>query len=231
MKKIILFTSIVINVLFLYSCGETSSTKKVETSEMTKVKTRNDQYLGGEIKIGDQIWMSKNLNVSKFVNGDPIIEAKTNEAWIEVGQKRIPAWCYYKNDSINGQKYGKLYNWFAVIDPRGLAPEGWHIPSEKEWQKLIETLGGVKVAGTKMKSNNGWKNNGNGTNESGFQGLPGGYRYEDGTFYSLGSHAYWYSTTKVENGKGWYLYLYYDYGYAHWYEGDRDGFSIRCIKG
>ena len=105
-----------------------------------------------EVTIGSQVWMTENLNVDKFRNGDPIPEAKTYEEWKKAGENKQPAWCNYKNDPANGEKYGKLYNWFAVNDPRGLAPKGCHIPSDKEWTVLTDFLGGNKVAGTKMKS-------------------------------------------------------------------------------
>jgi uncharacterized protein (TIGR02145 family) len=82
----------------------------------------------GEIIIGKQIWMTENLNLDKFQNGDSIPEARTIEEWMNACENKQPAWCYYNNDSTNGEKYGKLYNLFAVIDSRGLAPEGWHIP-------------------------------------------------------------------------------------------------------
>ena len=82
-----------------------------------------------EIKIGSQIWMSRNLNVEKFLNGELIREVKTNEDWFKARQQKQPAWCYYKNDKAFGDRFGKLYNWYAVNDPRGLAPKGWHIPS------------------------------------------------------------------------------------------------------
>jgi uncharacterized protein (TIGR02145 family) len=81
-----------------------------------------------EVQIGTQIWMTKNLDVSKFRNGDPIPEAKTDEEWVKAGENKQPAWCYYENNPANGAKYGKLYNWYAVSDARGLAPVGYHIP-------------------------------------------------------------------------------------------------------
>jgi uncharacterized protein (TIGR02145 family) len=120
--------------------------------------------------------MTENLNVDKFRNGDPIPEAKIDEEWEEADENGEPAWCYYDNDSTNGVKYGKLYNWYAVTDPRGLAPEGWNVPIDEEWTTLIDFLGGEDVAGTKMKSTSGWAESGNGTKESGFSGLPGGNR-------------------------------------------------------
>ena len=132
------------------------------------------------ITIGTQVWMTKNLDVATFRNGDPIPQAKTDEEWEKAGENQQPAWCYYDNDPANGAKYGKLYNWYAVNDSRGLAPVGYHIPSDAEWTILTDFLGGEKVAGTKMKSTDFWAdyegNSGNGTNESGFSGLPGGYR-------------------------------------------------------
>ena len=94
-----------------------------------------------EVKIGQQVWTTENLNVDKFRNGEIIPEAKSEEEWIEAGDNKKPAWCYYNNDPSNGTKYGKLYNWYAVNDPRGLAPEGWHIPSDKEWDVLTNYLG------------------------------------------------------------------------------------------
>lgn len=89
------------------------------------------------VTIGNQVWMTKNLNVDKFRNGDPIPEAKTDEEWIKAGENKQPAWCYYENDPANGEKYGKVFNWYAVNDPRGLAPEGWHDPTEEELQDLF----------------------------------------------------------------------------------------------
>lgn len=102
------------------------------------------------VTIGTQVWMKENLNVSTFRNGDPIPEAKTDEEWKAAGDAKQPAWCYYDNDPNNGAKYGKLYNWYAVNDSRGLAPEGWHVPTDQEWTDLIGFLG--DDAGKKMKS-------------------------------------------------------------------------------
>lgn len=108
------------------------------------------------VTIGSQVWMTKNLNVVKFRNGDPIPQAKTEEEWFLASKKRQPAWCFYNNDSTNDAVYGKLYNWFAVNDSRGLAPKGFHIPSEKEWDTLIQNSGGYSLAGGELKSTNGW---------------------------------------------------------------------------
>src|ERR1700722_9533725 len=93
------------------------------------------------ITIGSQVWTKENLNVSTFRNGDPILEAQSYEEWRKAWDKHQPAWCYYKGDSANGNKYGKLYNWYAVNDSKGLAPQGWHIPSKDEWSILVTFLG------------------------------------------------------------------------------------------
>lgn len=149
------------------------------------------------IKIGNQIWSTKNLEVTRFRNGDVIIEAKTQEEWINAGNAGQPAWCYYENKSVNGLTYGKLYNWFAVNDPRGLAPIGWHIPSDKEWTQLTIVLGGEREAGKKLKSKSKWNKDGNGTDEVGFNALPGGSRTSYGEFQeTLGGIGAWWASTE-----------------------------------
>jgi uncharacterized protein (TIGR02145 family) len=110
-----------------------------------------------DVTIGTQVWMSKNLDISTFRNGEAIPEIKTREDWKKAGDNKQPAYCYYEFDEANGKKYGKLYNWYAVNDARGLAPNGYHVPSDKEWKILEDFLGGDSVAGYKMKSTEGWK--------------------------------------------------------------------------
>lgn len=149
-----------------------------------------------QIIIGTQIWAAKNLDVSTFRNGDQIPETKTNEEWKAAGKNKTPAWCYYENDPAFGKILGKLYNWYAVNDSRGLAPSGWHVPSDAEWTTLTNYLGGEIVAGTKMKNQSGWYKNGNGTNESGFAGFPGGYRKANGVFVVCGFYGYWGDSTE-----------------------------------
>jgi uncharacterized protein (TIGR02145 family) len=108
--------------------------------------------------IGEQIWATSNLNVSKFQNGDVIFEAKTNAQWVKAEEDKKPAWCYYQNNAQNGVIYGKLYNWYAVNDPRGLSPKGWHIPSEVEWKELISFLKKDRDdVNEVLKNKTGWK--------------------------------------------------------------------------
>ena len=184
-----------------------------------------------QVIIGTQVWMAKNLNVATFCNGDPIPQAKTAEEWINAGVNGRPAWCYYNNDPANGTNYGKLYNWYAVNDPRGLAPKGWHIPTRDEWTVLTDFLGGTEIAGTKMKSKTGWKNSSNGTNSSGFNGLPGGDRSHSGSFYLVGSYGYWWSSTEASTSSAWSHALSYDSDHgSSYYDSKGYGFYVRCLR-
>jgi uncharacterized protein (TIGR02145 family) len=184
-----------------------------------------------EVKIGDQVWMTENLNVDVFRNGDTIFHAKTAEEWEEAGKNKQPAWCYYENDPANGEKYGKLYNWYAVNDARGLAPEGWKIPSDYDFTKLAEYLGGEYSAGTKMKSTAGWNDNGNGTNQSGFSGLPGGERCDWGFFEEIGLLGFWWSYAEAGDNSAYSFSLSGDEGDLYQdLEEKAYGFSVRCLR-
>ncbi|MFM8433015.1 MAG: fibrobacter succinogenes major paralogous domain-containing protein [Bacteroidota bacterium] len=150
---------------------------------------------------------------------------------LTAGQKHQPAWCYYDNDPANGAKYGKLYNWYAVSDSRCLAPVGYHVPSDAEWTKLIDFLGGEVDAGTKMKSKSGWAENGNGTNTSGFSGLPGGDRGDYGAFNFVGKYGYWWSSTESSTGGSLNRELSSSLGSVSRYNyGKVRGFSVRCLR-
>lgn len=180
------------------------------------------------VKIGNQEWMAKNLDVDCYANGDPIPQVQNPEEWKNL---KTGAWCYYNNDPENGKIYGKLYNWFAVNDPRGLAPKGWKIPSDEEWLILTEFLGGKDVSGTKMKSTSGWAIDGNGTNESGFSGLPGGFRYYDGYFYFIGDYGDWWSSTEYDTYYAWNRYLYRNNDILdRYYYNKTVGLSCRCLR-
>ena len=136
-------------------------------------------------------------------------------------------------DSTNEDKYGKLYNWYAVNDPRGIAPKGWHVPSDAEWQTLIDYLGGESIAGGQMKESGTthWKSPNTGAvNKSGFAALPGGYRYHDG-FYYMGHHAYFLSSTEHATHSAWTRALNYDNSEVYRYFANKwDGYSVRCVR-
>lgn len=183
------------------------------------------------VVIGPQVWMVKNLDVRIFSNGDLIMEAKTTEEWSQAAKEHRPAWCYFNNLKSNGKLYGRLYNWYAVSDPRGLAPKGWHVPSDEEWTELKNQFGDWLTAGAALKSTSGWESqNGNGTNVAGFKGLPAGGRARNGAFFNIGLSGYWWSSSEANdtnslNNKIWYN--------TRVIREDNDkglGFSVRCIK-
>ena len=144
-KNRIIFSLFLMVAIFLSSCSNGSSNESTNSIESTN---------SGEVSIGKQVWMTKNLNVDKFRNGDPIPEAKTEEEWERAGDNKQPAWCYYNNDPKNGNKYGRLYNWYAINDARGIAPVGWHIPSDQEWSILEKSIG--NESGKKFKGKSAW---------------------------------------------------------------------------
>jgi uncharacterized protein (TIGR02145 family) len=199
-------------------------------SGSSKAASSKEDKTFKEVKIGNQVWMSENLNVDKFRNGDPIPEAKTEEEWVKAGQNKQPAWCYYDSDPANGEKYGKLYNWYALKDSRGLAPSGYHIPTDEEWTLLTDHLGG-EIAGTKMKSTSGWSSNGNGNNSSGFSGLPGGGRGFDGAFGLIGEYGSWWSSSEDDTSFVWLRGLGYCNGDVYRSNGNKEtGLSVRCLR-
>lgn len=183
------------------------------------------------VTIGTQTWTTKNLDVATFRNGDAIPQAKTDKEWYAAGNNKQPAWCYYKKKTANGTKYGKLYNWYAVNDARGLAPVGYHIPTDTEWTKLSDYLGGEDSAGEKMKSLSGWLNNGNGTNSSGFSGLPGGYRSFVGSFYFVVNSGLWWSASEGIGTDAWVRELsYYGSDLNRNFISKSLGLSVRCVR-
>jgi uncharacterized protein (TIGR02145 family) len=183
------------------------------------------------IQIGTQKWMSKNLDVAFYRNGDPIPQVADATAWSTL---TTGAWCYYNNDSTLGNKYGKLYNWYAVNDPRGLAPLGWHIPSDTEWFTLENTLGGYSVDGGLMKEAGtiNWASpNYAGNNNSGWTGLPGGYRNLDGTFLTVTLYGYWWSATEIITTNALHRDLWYPSSHCGRSNSSKlKGMSVRCLR-
>jgi uncharacterized protein (TIGR02145 family) len=188
-----------------------------------------------EIKIGTQTWVATNLNTAKFRNGELIPEAKTAAEWQKAGQEGKPVWAFYNFLPENGKKYGRIYNWHAVNDKRGLAPKGYKIPTDADWKKLVDYCGGIMEAGKKLKSATGWKDKGNGTAPNGFNALPGGFCLEDGTFFGLEATGGWWTSTagtgvEYEN-TSWDRYMEAEKNAVETYSEPRAlGFSVRCLK-
>jgi uncharacterized protein (TIGR02145 family) len=192
------------------------------------------------IVIGTQEWMAENLRSSTYANGDPIPNVTDGNVW---GQLSTGAWAHYENDGTYENPYGKLYNWYAVADPRNVCPTGWHVPNDSEWNSLINFLdpsasGGdnTNTAGGKMKSTGTqyWQAPNEGaTNESGFSGLPGGGRSNSGgNFGSLGGQALWWSASESGAEIAWERYL-YSYDATIFRDNNAPktcGMSVRCLR-
>jgi uncharacterized protein (TIGR02145 family) len=171
------------------------------------------------VVIGNQTWMAENLNVSTFRNGDSITEIKRADGWVETGRNDKPAWCYYDNDPKNGLVYGKLYNWYAINDSRGITPEGWHIPTKEEWDILISHLG--RKSGKRMKSQP------YGNNNSRFSALPAGKR---GQLFEKALYAGFWTITESDDRVAYCIYIPSVYNPLIQTTVKYIGFSVRCIK-
>lgn len=200
------------------------------------------------VKIGDQTWMSENLKVSHFRNGDKILLSK-NRRECELHIRSESAVYISEDDPTNYIKYGFLYTPHAIFDERGLAPEGWRIPSLEDWETLVNFLGGKEIAGRKLKSQTGWKRETDqpstykfrpcefgGTNETGFSALPSGRMqtiYQKA--YDVGMYAWYWATDKKKVGDRITWYSYFNLNY---YKGNvsygctfiKDYLAIRCVK-
>jgi uncharacterized protein (TIGR02145 family) len=223
---------LVVTFFILASCGNSNRDQAFQSIEeaSSNNNTSNVKVNIETVKIGDQIWAKENLNVDHFRNGDEIFEAKTEEDWNSAGEMGRAAWCYFDNDSLNAKKYGKLYNYYAVTDERGLAPVGTHIATDEEWTKLSSFLGGDDIAGIKLKSTKGWAGKGNGDNSSGFNAMPGGYRYFSGIFFNAGQDGSWWTAT--QSGEGYALLRYLYSANTNIFSNKLNfklGLSVRCV--
>ncbi len=186
------------------------------------------------VDIGNQTWMAENLKTSKYRNGDPIQQVDDEEEWFLI--ESTGAFCYYDDDQNNNLVYGKLYNWHAVGDERGICPEGWKIPDNNDWMELVAFAGGQEIAGSGLK-HKGFKYweipNVGATNTTGFTALPGGYRVGNG-FFSKGKFAHFWSATvhpEHDGNMAYYLSVNFDNTHAIvWHLYKRVGHSVRCVK-
>jgi len=233
MKKVIQVLSILLILFALDSLSRSAQAQKGFTYKTAK--------------IGKQVWMTENLNEDAFRNGDSIPEARVNSnyEWYFTGEEGKPAWCYYEDEPDNGDKYGKLYNWYAISDPRGLCPDGWHIPSDDEWKEMEIALGMSQNdaddidynqwrgtdEGSKLKAKHDWAGGTENTNKSGFSALPGSSYTSNMGFGGLGDEAIFWTSTGYADDRAWCRIL-----YSHSTQVVREmkfknaGFSVRCIK-
>ncbi len=218
MKQILILISFII----LISCSD-DSTSSIDTSGTV---TDIDGNVYQTLTIGTQVWMVENLKVKHYRNGDEILNVTDNVDW---ASSSTGAYCYYDNDINNSNIYGCIYNWFAVDDIRKIAPVGWHVPKDEEWQTLINFLGGESISGDEMKNTSGWNNEGNGNNKSNFSVLPGGYRSVE--FFDLGNYAGFWSSTMIDITSSYSRGLDLNNKAVFRYEDAKEyGLSVRCVK-
>lgn len=196
------------------------------------------------VTIGTQEWMAENLRTTKYRDGSniPIVtdNAQWANNWNNGNPLQQPMMCWYNNDqaTYTTNKFGALYNWYAINPTtngnKNVCPTGWHVPTDAEWTTLTTFLGGESVAGGKMKSTGTqyWSSlNTGATNSSGWSGLPGGARLDDGPFVSIGNFGFWWSSTEYNTNFAWRRYLYYVNGDVYRSNTNKTyGFSVRCVR-
>jgi len=218
MKNNIVLQAILM-VTLIFTFGVNKSFSQVTDIDGNTYKT---------VTIDTQVWMAENLNVEHYRNSDVIPQVKDIDKWNNL---TTGTWCYYENKTENGTTYGKLYNWYAVTDTRGLAPEGWHVSTDDDWTILTDYLGGKDIAGGKLKTTELWESPNKGaTNEIGFSVLPAGFRLY-GNFVYIGMYACFWSSLEVDYDEAWYrmlnnrgLDVYRNFDYKV------NGLSVRCVK-
>jgi uncharacterized protein (TIGR02145 family) len=228
MKRFLCLLSITFILLQSCSSGDKDT---IQPGNSSTTVSDVDGNVYSTVKICNQTWTKTNLNVTKYRNGDAIPQVTDANQWAAL---KTGAWCYYANTSSNGTTYGKLYNWYAVNDARGLAPIGYHIPSDAEWTNLITCLGGAIVAGGKMKEKGTthWiDNNTDSNNSSSFTGLPGGILDVYQSFEGITDNGFWWSSSQYNLIEAWYLGLDdNDNDSRRSYILKTSGLSVRCIK-
>lgn len=226
--------------IYFWKSGVLLQKRSIKTTDLDSITFKRPVVNTSQVTIGTQTWTTTNLDVTTYRDGTPIPQVTDATAWAGL---TTGAWCYKGNATSNGGIYGKLYNWYAVAgihdnDPNTpnkiLAPTGYHVPTDAEWTTLTTFLGGTTVAGGKMKATGTslWRSpNIDATNSSGFTGLPGGYRTNDGTFVSIGGGGGWWSSSEYDTANAWDRNLYFYNGSANRsYSIKTNGFSVRCLR-
>ncbi|HSL86438.1 MAG TPA: fibrobacter succinogenes major paralogous domain-containing protein, partial [Bacteroidales bacterium] len=212
--------------------NELSFTTLADLSGTEGTVTDTEGNIYKTISIGTQIWMAENLKTTKYNDGSTIPLVTDSVIWSIL---TTPAYCWYdNNEDAYKTLYGALYNYYTVMTGK-LCPTGWHVPSNDEWILLESYLGGADVAGIKLKEAGfeHWKQTSRGsiaTNESGFTGLPSGYRWKDGTFNKIGENNMFWGSTGCGYPNGRYRTQSYEGDFN--FEGCQDiiGASVRCVK-
>lgn len=225
-----LFITGVLMLLLLAGCK-----KQEESVTVTDI----DGNLYKSVKIGNQVWLKENLKTTRFNDGTEIPEVTDFTEWFNL---TTPGYCWYdNNESLYKDAYGALYNWCAVETGK-LCPQGWHVPSDEEWQQLVMFIdpdaasgfGESLSAGGKLKEKGTahWSAPNEGaTNETGFTGLPGGYRLNSHDFFDNGNYGAWWSSTEFSDPLVWVVDMGYNYSSLYRYHAYKfSGESVRCLK-
>ena len=243
--KFRIFSFLFFILVFTLNYGCTDPVDKPDGSSLGTVKDK-DGNVYKTIKIGSQVWMAENLKSTKYNNGTEIINVTSNIQWTNL---TTGAYCNYENLESNSAKYGRLYNWYAVNTGK-LAPAGWRVPTDEDWTVLVNYLiaKGYNYDGTKdinkiaksLAATTDWTTStyigavGNDlsiNNSIRFTALPGGFRYNDGSFESIGSVGVWWCSTEYNTSYAWFRDLYYYNNFIdRGNENKNCGFSVRCVK-
>ena len=197
------------------------------------------------VLIGEQCWFAENLRSENYKNGDAIPVGLSMYEWENTFSGAVSVYSEGSSSCVafspdgdacdeawSLSEYGRLYNWYAVDDARGLCPSGWHVPTDGEWTVMTDFLGGESVAGGQMKTDYGWYTGVNGTNSSGFSALPGGKRTTNGNFSWAGTVGSWWTSSSNWFESSWYRFLAFNDEKVHRTDDFvRSGFSVRCIQG
>ena len=227
----------------VYDCGCEECVEFVECGDPVSYQG----YDYATVLIGEQCWFAENLRSENYQNGDAIPAGLSDDEWESTISGAVAVYgegaeCDDFSPDIDPcdptqslNEYGRLYNWYAVDDSRGLCPGGWHVPTDGEWTVITDYLGHLE--GRQMKTDYGWYIGNNGTNSSGFSGLPGGKRQANGYTsgsYDAGYKGYWWSSSPQANDSlAWNVYLHYASEFVnryYWTGYPRNGYSVRCIQ-
>ena len=223
------FILILSGFLFGACSSATKETKDIKKQASVYKEVEPSQTYGTCL-IGEQTWMNQNLNEPHFKNGDAIKHAKTKEEWQKAANTSTPAWCYYNNDPKLGEKFGKLYNWYAVNDPRGLAPKGWRMAADSDWKDLKATLQKQDLDAMALQHASfigAYPD----ADVLKFHAYGSGYRKESGSFANIAEYASFWSkdTTNGYSANAFHLRKnQFDPLFGSSYR--TVGFSVRCIK-
>jgi uncharacterized protein (TIGR02145 family) len=191
-----------------------------------------DGNIYNTIKIGKNVWMVENLKTTRYSNGDHILNVTDSIKWCNLS---TGAYSNYDNDADNYPIiYGRLYNWYAVKDSRNLAPDGWHVATDAEWELLVAYLGGENIAGDKLKEKGiaHWHSiNTRATNETGFSALPGGARFTNKNFSCINLVGFWWSSSELNEDNAWVWRIGNDQDKTYKREDNKhNGYSVRCVR-